>query len=442
MAESLQEKLRDELYDAGLDDLSNAIANLKDDDEVRKYMWANRAYFDRNTDKDQLEAAPTMKDLIYNDYTGKKMDFDKQFGKDWDKNFSNIGINKIKYEALKSGQDWRKVLKNMENEATARQQNRVAHGEDLGGWFDSPESFAHNLQGAYMNLMAPRQQEAIARGEDPTLKDQLLDAAQTSLEAMPWGRAVKGAGLVSRYALSNATAPLAMEVADAAAYGDENPRGEFSIGDVAAGVGTNLATPLVVNKGARGAGRILPTGKGQNVAKTLGEFGDLNTTSREDVLDKLAKGQSDLSKKQRTMTRYNKGESVSKEAALDAAGYQRDYKTKFDEIKHKLQKGNWRDLSEDELVFIKKDPELTNWFLSDKNKTRLQLAGEEAVKNFATNKVGDVRAEQGQGMTRIPVAGNYLQGLYNENQKEKLRKKEEQEIIDELRTRGLLMGDR
>lgn len=442
MAESLQEKLRDELYDAGLDDLSNVIANLKDDDEVRKYMWANRDYFDRNTDKDQLDAAPTMKDLIYNDYTGNKIDFDKQFGKDWDQNLSNISINKIKYEALKSGQDWKKVLKNMENEAAARQRYKIAHGTDLGGWFDSPASFGHNLQGAYMNLFAPRQQEAIARGEEPTIKDKLLDATQSTLEAMPWGRAVKGAGLLSRYALSNVTAPLAMEVADEFAYDDENPRGEFSIGDVAAGVGTNLATPLVINRAAMGAGRILPTGKAQDVTKVLSDFGDLDKATREDVVKKLAQGQSELSKKQRTMTRYNKGESVSKEAALDAAGYQRDYKTKFDEIKHKLQKGSWRDLTEDELVFIKKDPELTNWFLSDKNKTRFQLAGEEAIKNFATNKVGDVRSDQGQGLTRMPMIGRTLQGLYNESQKEKARKIEEQEILDELRTRGLLIGDR
>lgn len=437
MAESLQEKLRDELYDAGLDDLSNVVANLKDDEDVRKYLWANRAYFDKTIDPDQLNAAPTMKDLIYNDYTGGKIDFDKQFGEGWDKDFNNIPVGKIQYEALKAGRDWKELNKELADEATKRERYRIAHGEEEGGWLDSPKAFGRNLAGAYMSLFAPRQQEAIARGEEPSVKDNVLDAAQTSLEMMPWGRGVGLGGKATRYVLSNVTAPLGTEVLDAAAYdAEENPRGEFQVSDVIGGAGVNLAAPVALQFGAKKAKRFVPG------LEKLEQFGDINVKSKEDVLNSLNRGQSSLSKKQRTITRYNKGQSVSREALLNASDFDPEYKKKFDKVKHKLQNDDWKNLTQEEREMIKSDPELNEWFLAENMKSNARMLDEEIAKNLATNKYGDAQAEQGKGLTRLGKPGVALQRYIDEKNKDRVKEQQEKKIVNELGTRGLLLGSR
>ena len=437
MAQSLQEKLRDELYDAGLDDLSNVVANLKDDEDVRKYLWANRAYFDKTIDPDQLDAAPTMKDLIYNDYTGGKLDFDKQFGEGWDKNFTSIPVGKIQYEALKAGRDWKELNKELADEATNRERYRIAHGEEKGGWFDSPKAFGRNLAGAYMGLFAPRQQEAIARGEEPSLKDNILDAAQTSLEMMPWGRGAGIGGKATRYILSNVTAPLGTEVLDAAAYdAEENPRGEFQVSDVVGGAGVNLAAPVALQFGAKKAKRFVPG------LEKVEQFGDINAKSKEDVLNSLNKGQSSLSQKQRTVTRYNKGQSVSREALLNASDFDPAYKKKFDDIKHKLQNDDWKNLTQEEVKMIKSNPELNEWFLAKNMKSNARMLDEEIAKNLATNKYGDAQAEQGKGLTRLGKPGVALQRYIDEKNKDKVKEQQEKKIVNELGTRGLLLGSR
>ena len=437
MAESLQEKLRDELYEAGLDDLSNVVANLKDDEDVRKYLWANRAYFDKTIDPDQLNAAPTMKDLIYNDYTGGKIDFDKQFGEGWDKDFNNIPVGKIQYEALKAGRDWKELNKELADEATKRERYRISHGEEEGGWLDSPKAFGRNLAGAYMSLFAPRQQEAIARGEEPSVKDNVLDAAQTSLEMMPWGRGVGLGGKATRYVLSNVTAPLGTEVLDAAAYdAEENPRGEFQVSDVVGGAGVNLAAPVALQFGARKAKRFVPG------LEKVEQFGDVTAKSKEDVLNSLNKGQSSLSQKQRTVTRYNKGQSVSREALLNASDFDPEYKKKFDKVKHKLQNDDWKNLTQEEVKMIKSNPELNEWFLAKNMKSNARMLNEEMAKNLATNKYGNAQAEQGKGLTRLGRPGVALQRYIDEKNKDKLKEQQEKKIVNELGTRGLLLGSR
>lgn len=67
-------------------------------------------------------------------------------------------------------------------------------------------------------------------------------------------KAGKAAGTLAEAAGNAAAVPLLMEIADAAAYDEEeSPRGEFSAEDVLVGAGTNLATPIVLSKlGTRG----------------------------------------------------------------------------------------------------------------------------------------------------------------------------------------------
>lgn len=435
--ETLQEKLYQELYKAGLDDVADAVDKLKDDEDVRKYMWGNRGFFDKMYNDEDFAAAPTFSDLVHNDYTGGKLDFDKQFGEDWDKGFNDISLNKVKYEALKAGRDWKDLYNEMRDEATKRERYRIAHGEEEGGWFDSPKAFGRNLAGAYMSLFAPRQQEAIARGEEPSVKDNVLDAAQTSLEMMPWGRGVGLGGKATRYVLSNVTAPLGTEVLDAAAYdAEENPRGEFQVSDVIGGAGVNLAAPVALQFGAKKAKRFVPG------LEKVEQFGDINAKSKEDVLNSLNKGQSSLSQKQRTVTRYNKGQSVSREALLNASDFDPEYKKKFDKVKHKLQNDDWKNLTQEEVKMIKSNPELNEWFLAKNMKSNARMLDEEIAKNLATNKYGNAQAEQGKGLTRLGKPGVALQRYIDEKNKDKVKEQQEKKIVNELGTRGLLLGSR
>lgn len=435
--ETLQDKLYKELYKAGLDDVANVVADLEDDDAVRKYMWGNRGFFDKMYNDEDFQMAPTFSDLVHNDYTGGKIDFDKQFGKDWDKNFNDISVNKIKYEAMKAGKDWKKMLNEMSTEATKRERYRVAHGEEEGGWFDSPKAFARNLHGAATNLFAPRSQEAIERGEDPSLKDTALDAGQNVLESLPWGRALKGAGVGTRYLLSNATTPFVTEALDAAAY-DEGPRGEFSLSDATVGAGINVAAPVAINRFGRAGAKYGPEGTRKFMDK-VGKFGDLEQKSQEEIVTKLNKGQTAQSQAKRQYTRYMNGQDLTPEQLVKAGQYDPNYKQTLDNVKHKLQKG--QKLTPEEAVFASQDPDLTQAFFKN-SKTRSMLMGEESMKNFITNKYGNVAGEQGAGLTKIPVVGPMYVNWKREQDKEAQRKAEEQEIIDELRTRGLLMGDR
>lgn len=434
--ETLQDKLYKELYKAGLDDVANVVADLEDDEEVRKYMWGNRDVLDKMYNDEDFQMAPTFSDLVHNDYTGGKVDLDKQFGKDWDKNFSDISVNKIKYEAMKAGKDWKKLLNEMSTEATKRERYRFAHGEEEGGWFDSPKAFARNLHGAVTNLFAPRSQEAIERGEEPSMKDTALDAGQNILEAMPWGRALKGAGVGTRYLLSNATTPIVTEALDSAAY-DESTRGDFSLSDVVVGAGINAAAPFALNRAGKYGAKYGPEGT-KNFMKKVEKLGDLEQKSREEVTSKLRRGHTSQSSAKRQYTRYMNGEDLTPEQLVKAGQYDPNYKQTLDNVKHKLQKG--QKLTPEDALFASQDPNLSQAFWN-KNKTRGMLMGEESVKNYITNKYGDVAGEQGAGLTKLPGGSLYM-NWKREQDKEAQRKAEEQEILDELRTRGLLMGER
>lgn len=72
-------------------------------------------------------------------------------------------------------------------------------------------------------------------------------------------KAGRAAGTLAEAAGNAAAVPLLMEIADAAAYDEEeSPRGEFSAEDVLVGAGTNLATPIFLSrvgtKGTRALG--------------------------------------------------------------------------------------------------------------------------------------------------------------------------------------------
>jgi hypothetical protein len=153
-----------------------------------------------------------------------------------------------------------------------RQADRAGYGDNLPGYLDkvrevqtdrdrhnASERFGYNYWGS---VFAPRTVEAIQRGEDPTGKDIGLDAAENALYLLnPMGRAVraglqgaKAGSMLYKYGKPVATVadiaanPLAMELADAAAYDeqDNTDRKDFKGSDVLLGTGINAGMNKLV----------------------------------------------------------------------------------------------------------------------------------------------------------------------------------------------------
>ena len=122
-----------------------------------------------------------------------------------------------------------------------------------------------------VKMLYPRQTEALLRGEDFGGKEVALDLAEQGLYSLvPAERLLglvskggKAAQLLTKAGkngtreanwagslLGNATNPFLMEVADAAAYGDESnsDRKDFNIGDVGMGTATNMVMGSLVKQ--------------------------------------------------------------------------------------------------------------------------------------------------------------------------------------------------
>lgn len=259
MAKLLSDKFREAIDNAEfpgddkLIDLYQAVNGMSDED-FKEYMYSNREYFKRNMPVavDEIEGfqgyvadEPT--------YGAVNIDYDKITGTpDALDKFYDYDMKDMEYFGSKVGMTGREFMKKMSEDKIQHDRKKIAHGEDAGGWFDSPTAFAHNLGGAVMNVLAPRSQEAIERGEAPSVKDVALDVAVDAAQTLPMGKitkvpaATKALGI--RNILANAAVPTAAEVADAAAYDEENPRGNFDIIDVAKGTGVNVMMPRMVRR--------------------------------------------------------------------------------------------------------------------------------------------------------------------------------------------------
>ena len=296
MAEKLSDKFRksiedSEFTDDRLADLYQAVEGMSDTD-FKEYMYANRAYFDQNMSA-AVDAIPEFRNLISvePDYGTKPINYKEVTGSpDALDRFNEYNMNDMKAFGAKVGMTGNEFLNRMAQDKIKHDRERIAHGEGSGGWFDSPRAFAENLLGGVtMNLLAPRTQEAIARGEDPQAKDYINDLAQDVLYAMPWGKlttaaktgdVIKAAQNAKKFtarnwarradralakqvpelnnptiktkikdaaldASKNAITPTIMELMDYGAYGaysddpEENIRGKLNPIDIIAGTGVN-----------------------------------------------------------------------------------------------------------------------------------------------------------------------------------------------------------
>lgn len=315
-------------------------------------------------------------------------------------------------------------------EELKRTRYKIAHGEDLGGWFDSPTSFAHNLGGATMSLLAPRSQEAIERGEDPTIGDIALDAIENAAYTYNPGSkiispalALKNDGAkLATWLLGNGFNPALMEGLDASVYNLEDrdtDRKDFSVSDV--GIGT------LVNAGMAGFGKRVPGSKKifeepkneivtvagkqfevtPSVAKKLDEagIGQINTK-----YNAYAKGKPKISRTTMDIKGETKGLDKEGLEALREQEWKKFKKEYPDAAKNlEMQDKFWEDVYK---KGTKKQQKRAEELLGKTNTymNQLNLGGyKEAplgVGSFVSNKTGDLLSEN-------PAARNYVirQGL-------------------------------
>lgn len=481
MASKFKKKVQDEIWSV-LEDLPetspkyqvlegiyNQIDKLDDDKDIVNTVWANKDLPLRMFTNDELELMPSYGTLLSGEPYKDNVDKDKAFGKDWYKDMNKIPYNKIALVAAKEGRSPETLLKEMTDEAIKRNRHDIAH---------------EGVPGFLMNVFTPRRQEAIERGEEPSWTDLCLDVGETALQAVPYGRAAgfignkAGKFLLGRL-LSNATAPVLTEVADAAAYDSTNTRGNFDWADAAAGGGTNVMGESFLKLGGGFLNRI----GADKIGPKLMHFGEGETLTQS-----LAKDLKDINNLEARnwylMKRNAKGEALSTHPAgsnqqrIDAINYEKNRdalenrKQILEEIdfryngnkardkvygkgKHSTVPSNLRGfgddyqpdefgmLTDEQLKTMVKDPVLQKYIDVDKNiwPNEFQYMKEEALKNLITNKLGSYQQEQGKAYTRIPFGiGAKLQKAYDERNEEEARRKTEEDIMNEYKLE--LLGGR
>lgn len=179
------------------------------------------------------------------------------------------------------------------------EKDRIAYLIGEGEGQGVPET----VGGFAQKFFIPRRYEALARGEDPTWKDNMGDAIESGLMMVPASRYVGGISKVlgaipkaGKYAqkavnnnvvanlVGNTMAPILAEAMDSAMLGEDDPnteRQDFSLGDVIMGSlinnGVNYGLASKFGKGGRVAAGELTNSNGggmmQNVRKAISDFG-------------------------------------------------------------------------------------------------------------------------------------------------------------------------
>jgi hypothetical protein len=458
-----------------LDNLYANIKKLDDDKDIHNLIWANRELPLRMLTNEDFKLMPKVAGILTGNADTDTIDLDKDFGKDWYNEYEQIPLSKIQFIADKYGRDANDLINYMQTEAVNKRRQEIA--DDL---------IAH--------LVAPRSTEAIQRGESPSNKDVAIDIAQNAAYAIPWARGAqavtKGAGRLYKVlsnpfvqgTLSNVTAPLTTEVADAAAYDESNPRGNFNVGDVAAGAGVNLVGGSLIRGAGAGINRVSPT-----VGRYLNTLGQGKTAS--EVADNVMKdyvgfnlanvNKANISSETRQLankmkqmysTDYNSYAALAPEdkaliwqiARQDGATLEdkvRNYMKQYSKYPDKVAAINdinsemymsSPEMLQRQLKKVGFEGDATANIPISKNvidvydklglgrteirpgtdvKSTADLLKEESLKNYITNQFGTARDEQGKALTRIPIVGIYIQKYLDEKAKEEAEQRKLDEIM-------------
>lgn len=425
---AFKDKILDELYKNNYRDLYNTIDKIESDVDVANYLSANHGYFNKTMSTKDLEGMPEFRKALYSELKTGYVDYDKEFGKDWYKDYGNIPADQIKFVADKQGKDFKSLAKEMQDEVIKRNRYDIAH---------------EGVLGTVMPFVTPRIQEAVERGESPSAFDVAIDIGETAVQAVPWGRASMLAvnnPIVRRLVgggISNLTAPLLAEAADAAAYDSTNARGNFNPVDVAAGTGVNaLGANLLKGVGGRGATALGMQDAGRKLMN-LGEGTSQRQVKKELTKDMVA-GYKRSAKDEITKQYPNTSSIEDKATSVIFNSAEQNTRNnilnKIDLAVNSNIPGYVPKFNEEELKLMVNDPVLSKYISFDRNfrayPTESSLMKQEAVKNLITNKLGGWMDEQGKALTRIPVAGPMIQHRLDEIEKEEQERAVRDSVIN------------
>ena len=271
----LSSKLSEQIKSSGYKDLpllkgmAEQIKNMSDTD-VKEYIYNQRQYLNQMLPGKAIESIPDLQEYmtIPPNYGVKNTDYGKMFNDpDILDKMNELSYRDIDYVARKNGMSGKELLKDMTDAKIAKDRNLVAHGgrwrdvldaDKYWAWDENP--IASNVGGSLLTLFGRRQQEAIARGEEPSKKDIAGDVGEGLLYAAPLGRIAQPISIPAKMAYSGVTAaavPHITEAYDAAVYDDKNnPRSEYSEADALVGTGVNLVAPFAIRELGEGVGRM------------------------------------------------------------------------------------------------------------------------------------------------------------------------------------------
>lgn len=286
----LSSKLIEQIKSSGYKDiplLEGMIGQLKglSDNDTKEYIYNQRGYLDQSLPTKVIESIPDLQEYmtVQPSYGVKNTNYAKMFNDEeiLDK-LNEIPFRDIDYIARKNGMTGKELLNDMTNAKVAKDRNLVAHGGRWRDVFDGDKyhtlidnPIASNLGGSMMTLFGRRQQEAIARGEEPSKWDIAGDVGEGLLYTAPLGRIAQPISIPAKMAYSGVTAaavPHITEAYDAAVYDDkENPRSEYSEADALVGTGVNLVAPFAIRELGEGVGRITNSPK---ITKIWGQLAE------------------------------------------------------------------------------------------------------------------------------------------------------------------------
>lgn len=435
MASKIKQKILEELAlikkhskpseykSALLDGMAQKIYELDNDRDIRNVLWANRELTSRSFTNDEFSAMSQVAEIVMGEPGTGVVNFEKSFGKDWKEKFNDIPLSKIQFIADKNGLNWQDLQKEMQAEVIRSNREDIAHGR-----WDPNQSLKENIKGeiggTLLSVFGRRQQEAIARGEDPAAKDYIGDIAENSMYAIPWGRAIGAGGKAAaalQYAASNAVAPVASEAYDAIAYDNDNPRGEFSGWDVAGGIGTNIAAPVLLRQTVGRATRYVP-----GLKEFSQRMGEVNQPKTQEILRKeLMNPKSAEVTKKALHTKDVHGVKLTERQQDIADLYQGDEAyDAYWRVRRKLRAGE--PLDKADRAVAAKYPDLQEARYINEAPTERVLRSEESLKNILTNEYGAQDNNRAM-INRVPIAGPWLnQKLEEEEEEEKERKRREE----------------
>lgn len=419
-----------------LEGLYNQIDKQESDTDVVNTVWANKDLPLRMFTEDEFSLMPGMKELMIGEPRTGEVNLDKSFGPDWKERFNEIPYNHIALVAEKNGVDPKLLLNTMRDEKIMSDRKEIAHGGPTG---------------LLLSVFGRRQQEAIERGEDPSLKDYAGDIGEGAIYAIPYGRAAAPIKNLVARRLAAGTAsvvapPVAAEAMDNVMYDDKNPRGDFSVGDVGSGIATNLIVPRVL----RGAGRVGKVVGVDNRLATLAEGQTAKEIAQEAAAKLKAPSNIATAEERKFWADFNKQPYSIKSVMLKDESRNNIVKLAGEKgntleekavnyMKKKKVNPSTHFVDENGRIYEKLDPEqgaastglmeVYDKIFSgvESGKTVRELAGEEALKNLLSNKFGDQYAEGNSVISKLPIVGNVLQNKINtsEEVEKELQKRRE-----------------